>query len=225
MPLAPSSSTVITGFDNAPAFARGLVRDLRLRWALEEIDRPYRVELMDAFAPRPDGYRNWQPFGQVPAFDDGRVRLFETGAILLYLGEQDERLLPTAGQARWDAIAWSFAALNSVEPLLMQLVSIDVFNAGKPWTAEARPGVETLARSRLAGVEPVLAAREWLAGNAFSIADILMVSVLRNLRHTDIVADYPHLSAYAARGEARPAFMRALDDQLAGLGQPAEAGA
>ena len=221
MPLEPDATTVISGFRHVPAFAHGKVRDLRVRWALEEIGRPYRTELLDGMAPRPDGYREWQPFGQVPAFDDGTVRLFESGAILLYLGEQDERLLPHGAQARADAMAWAIAALNSVEPMIMQVVSLDVFLAAKPWAKEARPVAVDAAKARLQRVAEALGTREWLAAD-FSVADILMITVLRNLDHTDIVAGFPTLAAYKARGEARPAFRRALADQAVGLGEPVE---
>ena len=214
MPVDAAAPTEVTGFARVPDFARGVVRDLRVRWALEEIGRPYRVTLLDAFAPRPDEYLAWQPFGQVPAFADGEVRLFESGAILLYLGEADERLLPGEASARWNATAWLIAALNSVEPMVMQLVSLDVFNAGEEWAKLARPAALNLLEERLRRVADALAGRDWLAGR-FSIADILMVTVLRNLRHTDIVAGFARLAAYQARGEGRPAFARALADQSA----------
>jgi glutathione S-transferase len=216
MPLDPSSDTVVTGLDNVPDFAQGIVRDMRIRWALEEIGRPYRAELFNAMEPRPDDYLGWQPFGQVPAFADGKVRLFESGAILLYLGEQDERLLPHDPAARWKAITWLIAALNSVEPMLMQIVSLDIFQAGQPWAKDARPSAVEFARQRLSRVAEALGDGEWLAGD-FSIADIMMVTVFRNLRHTDIVAGFPTLAAYQARGEQRPAFKQALVDQMAGF--------
>ncbi len=212
---------VITGFGHVPKFAQGLVRDLRLRWALEEIGRPYRVELLDAMAPKPDDYHQWQPFGQVPAFDDGKVRMFESGAILLYLGEQDERLLPRDEARRWQAITWLIAALNSVEPSLMQIVMLDVFQANEPWAKDARPSAVEFARSRLSPVVDALGDREWLTG-PFTIADIMMVTVLRQLRHTDIVAGFPKLAAYQARGEARPAFQQALADQMSGFAVAAD---
>lgn len=222
MPLDPLSDTVVTGFDNVPEFAQGVVRDIRIRWALEEIGRPYRTELFNAMEPRPEGYLCWQPFGQVPAFADGKVRLFESGAILLYLGEQDERLLPRDPAAHWKAVSWLIAALNSVEPMLMQIVSLDIFHAGKPWASEARPAAVEFARQRLARVEEALGDDEWLAGS-FSIADIMMITVFRNLRHTGIVAEFPSLAAYQARGEQRPAFRRALADQIAGFKNTATA--
>ena len=222
MPLDPSSDTVLTALTNLPEFAQGMVRDIRIRWALEEIGRSYRVELFDAMKERPSDYRQWQPFGQVPAFADGNVRLFESGAILLHLGEQDERLLPRAPQARADTTAWLIGALNSVEPMLMQIVTLDIFQADKSWTAEARPTAVKFAQARLARVSEALDGKDWLTGQ-FSIADIMMVTVLRNLRHTDIVGGFPNLAAYQARGEQRPAFQQALADQAVGYNLPATA--
>lgn len=217
MSLDPSAPTEITGFDKVPDFARGRVRDLRVRWALQEIGRPYRARLFDAFQPRPEDYHAWQPFGQVPAFDDGRVRLFESGAILLYLGEQDERLLPRDPQERWTATAWAIAALNSIEPIAMTLVFVEVFNAGKPWSKEARADVLPLLQQRLQRLSDALGEKEWLAGR-FSVADILMVTVLRNLPPgSEVLAKLPSLLAYRERGEARPAFGRALAEQCAGF--------
>jgi glutathione S-transferase len=205
---------VVTAFNWVPDFARGLVRDLRIRWALEEIGRPYDTELFSAASSRPDDYLQWQPFDQVPAFDDGDVRLFESGAILLYLGEQDERLLPADGQERWSAICWLFASLSSVEPFFQRLVGYDVFHADKPWAKEARVPAADLAERKLKRVADALAGKDWLAG-PFSIADIVMVTVLNNLRHTEMLGDHPTLAAYKARGEARPAYQRALAAQLA----------
>lgn len=224
MPLDQNADTVVTGFSNVPDFAKGKVRDLRVRWALEEIGRPYRADLLDAFQPRSDEYRAWQPFGQVPAFDDSAVRLFETGAILLYLGEQDERLLPRETGARWQATAWLISALNSIEPMLMQIVLLDIFNAGQDWAAAARPSAVALAQARLASLSDALGSRQWLA-DRFTVADIMMVTVLRNVDHTDILAAFPNLTAYKARGEVRPAFERALTDQIAGFSQAVTEGA
>lgn len=221
MPLASNADTVVSALRNVPGFAHGNVRDIRVRWALEEIGRPYRVELFEGMAPRPADYRRWQPFGQVPAFDDGQVRLFESGAILLHLGAQDERLLPREPQAKADATAWLIAALNSVEPMIMQIVTLDIFQAGKPWAKEARPTTVEFAKSRLQRVAEALGDDEWLAGR-FTVADIMMVTVLRNLDHTDILDDFPSLAAYKRRGEERPAFKQALADQAAGLGAPVE---
>lgn len=209
-----TSRPVVTAFDWVPDFARGLVRDLRVRWALEEIGRPYDTDLLSARAPRPDEYLARQPFDQVPAFRDGDLQIFETGAILLYLGEQDERLLPAEGQARWDAIAWLFSALNSVEPFVMRITNYDLFHKDKDWMPAAREASLELCKRKLKRVNDALAGKEWLAGQ-FSVADIAMVTVLNNLRHTDLVAEYPALAAYKARGEAREAYKRALAAQLA----------
>jgi glutathione S-transferase len=208
------SKPVVTAFNWVPDFAKGLVRDLRIRWALEEIGQPYDTELFGAAAPRPGAYLQWQPFDQVPAFDDGDIRLFESGAILLYLGEEDERLLPAGGQERWSAICWLFAGLSSVEPFFQRLVGYDVFHADKPWAKEARVPAADLAECKLQRVADALGGKDWLAG-PFSIADIVMVTVLNNLRHTGMLAAYPSLAAYKARGEARPAYQRALAAQLA----------
>jgi glutathione S-transferase len=204
----------VTAFAWVPPFARGLVRDLRVRWALEEIGRPYETELLNARAPRPDAYLARQPFDQVPAFTDGDLELFETGAILLYLGEQDSRLLPPGGQARWTAIAWLFSALNSVEPIAQRITTYDLRNKDEAWMPGARESALGMCQQKLARVDAAMAGKEWLAGT-FSIADIAMVTVLKVLRHTDLIAEYPALAAYQARGEARPAYQRALDAQLA----------
>lgn len=209
-----TTNPVITAFNWAPDVARGLVRDLRVRWALEEIGTPYETELLNARAPRPEEYLARQPFDQVPAFTDGDFQIFETGAILLYLGEQDDLLLPTQGQARWDAIAWLFAALNSVEPVIGRIVAYDIFNKDKDWATAARESAESLCKQKLKRVNDALSGKDWLAGR-FSIADIAMVTVLNNLRHTDLVAEYSALAAYHKRGTERPAYKRALEAQFA----------
>ena len=214
MPLDPTAPTVVTAFAKVPEFAKGVVRDMRVRWAFEETGRRYRTQLFDATQPRDDAYRAWQPFGQVPALADGDRSLFESGAILLYLGEQDERLLPRDPATRWRAIEWLIAALNSVEPSLMQIAAYDTFYCKQDWAAGARAAALDLATQRLTSLADALADRDWLA-DAFSIADIMMVTVLRNLRHTRIVEEFPILAAYQARGEARPAFVQALADQMA----------
>jgi len=212
--MTEATRPVVTAFEWVPPFARGLVRDLRVRWALEEIGRPYDVELLNARAPRPDEYLARQPFDQVPSFRDGDLDIFETGAMLLYLGEKDERLLPADTKARWEAIAWLFSALNSVEPVIVRIVSYDIFHKDKPWAPDAREASVGLCRQKLKRVNDALAGKDWLAGQ-FSIADIAMVTVLNNLRHTDLVAEYPALAEYHARGTARPAYQRALEAQMA----------
>jgi glutathione S-transferase len=212
--MSSDPAPVVTAFNWVPDFAKGLVRDLRARWAFEEIGRPYQTELFGAAKPRPDAYLEWQPFDQVPAFADGDLKFFETGAILLYLGEQDERLLPAEGQARWNAISWLFAALNSVEPVIQRIVSYDIFHKDEAWAPEAREASLGMCRQKLKRVADALGDSEWLAGS-FSIADIAMVTVLNNLRHTGLVAELPTLAAYRRRGTERPAYQRALAAQLA----------
>jgi len=190
-----------------------LVRDLRVRWALEEIGRPYRVRLLDVTKPRPEEYFCEQPFGQVPAYRDDEVQLFESGAILIHLGLQDDRLLPTDPAQRMRAIAWVIASLNSVEPAIFPLLMINVFNKGEPWTEEARPKFMERLQSRLQCMSDALGDKEWLEGR-FTIADLMLVTVLRQLRGGKTVDHFPNLAALIARGEARPAFQRALADQL-----------
>ena len=214
MPLDPGAITEITAFRWVPDFAAGLVRDLRIRWALEEIGRPYRVRLLDALNPRPADYFLEQPFGQVPAYRDDAVQLFESGAILIHLGLSDDRLLPEDPNGRGRAIAWLIAALNSVEPMIFELVNIDIFNRGQDWTRDRRPQVVEKIEARLKLLAEALGDKQWFEDN-FSIGDLMMVSVLRNLRHTELVAGEPRLAALVERAESRPAFQRALADQLA----------
>ena len=214
MPVDSTASTEVTAFRWVPDFAAGLVRDLRIRWALEEIERPYRIRLLDAMNPRPADYFLEQPFGQVPAFRDDQVQLFESGAILIHLAIEDERLLPFDRNERMRAVAWLIAALNSVEPMLFELINIDIFNRGQDWTKERRPQVVEKIETRLQLLSDALGDQEWFEGR-FSIGNMMIVAVLRQLRHTDIVAKFPNIAALVARGEARPAFQRALSDQLA----------
>ena len=213
MPVDPNAAIEITAFRWVPPFAKGLVRDLRVRWALEEAGLSYRVRLLDATQPRPDEYLREQPFDQVPCFREGDFQLSETGAIVQHIGESDDRLLPRDPGGRARAIQWTYAALNSVEPALQNLTSIDVFFAGEEWAKLRRPGAEEFARLRLKRVADWLGDKQWLE-DRFTIGDLLMVTVLRVVRHTGLVAELPNLAAYLARGEARPAFQRALADQI-----------
>lgn len=214
MPIDQEAETEVTAFRWVPDFAAGLVRDLRIRWALEEIGRPYQVRLLDGLNPRPADYFLEQPFGQVPAYRDAEVRLFESGAILIHVGMSDERLLPRDTNGKMRAIAWLIAALNSVEPAFFELISIDIFNRGQEWTKERRPQVIEKIQARLKLLSDALGDKEWLEGR-FTIGDLMMVAVLRQLRHTTLVAEQPNLTDYLSRGESRPAFQRALADQLA----------
>jgi glutathione S-transferase len=213
MPVESTATAEVTAYRWVPDFAQGLVRDLRVRWALEEIDRPYRVRLLDVTKPRPDEYFCEQPFGQVPAYRDEQVQLFESGAILIHLGLQDERLLPADHAQRMRAVAWLIASLNSVEPAIFPLLMINVLNKGEPWTEEARPKFLERLNSRLKCMSDALGDKEWLE-DRFTIADLMLVTVLRQLRRTGALDPFPNLAALVARGEARPAFQRALADQL-----------
>lgn len=216
MPQATDAPVEITGFDWVPDFAKGFVRDLRPRWACEEIGLPYEMRLLDAVAPRPDSYYHEQPWGQVPVLTDRKsgLDLFESGAILLHLGEKDERLLPRDPQGRAQAISWLFAAYNSVEPMMMELATIDIFAAGEPWAELRRPSLMEFAGQRFDRLAAGIAGRDWLAGR-FSVADIAMATVLRQAEGSGLIEDRPVLMAYLQRSIARPAFKAALAAQLA----------
>ena len=203
-------------FAAVPPFARGLVRDLRVRWALEEAGIPYRITLVgggDATVS-PADYRRVQPFGQIPAIEDGDLTLFESGAIVLYLAERSRALLPSDPPSRAQVTQWTFAALNTIEPPIQNLAAIDLFYASEGWAQERRPGAVEAVQRRLGELAGRLDGRQYLVG-AFSAADILMTTVLRILRHTTLVEEQPALVAYKQRCEARPAFQKALADQMA----------
>jgi glutathione S-transferase len=202
-------------FAAVPPFAQGLVRDLRVRWALEETGLPYRVTLVGdggGAMPRAD-YRRLQPFGQIPAVDDGGFVLFESGAIVQYVAEKSGKLMGASSEERAHVVQWMFAALNSIEPPVQELAGLDLFFDGQGWAAERRPAVLERVRGRLADLAGRLDGRDHLVG-AFSAADVLMATVLRNLRHTELVEEQPALAAYKQRCEARPAFQKALDGQM-----------
>jgi len=204
----------ITAPDSVPDFAKGLVRDLRARWALEEAGLEYQVKLVTSDERLGPAYRVQQPFSQVPAYQDDDVMLFESGAIVLHVGRQSAALLPTdqAGQAR--ATAWVFAALNSVEPFIMSLVAVDLFAQQEPWAKPSRPYWEGMVKKRLSDLSERLAGRDWLE-DRFTAGDLMMATVLRIPRHTDLVTSDRTLAPYLARCEARPAFQKALADQMA----------
>jgi glutathione S-transferase len=204
----------ISAFKWVPPFAQGVVRDLRVRWALEEAGLPYDVRLVDPDVQKTSEYRGWQPFGQVPVMDDGGLRLFESGAIVLHVGGKSETLLPADPAERARAVTWVFAALNSVEIFVQQLGAIDLFFADQDWAKAQRPMVEGQVRGRLADLAAWLGEKDYLEGR-FTAGDLMMTSVLRILRHTDILDDFPTLKALKERCEARPAFQRALAGQLA----------
>ena len=212
MPVDPNAEIEITAFDWVPDFARGLVRDLRPRWACEELGLAYRERLISA-RERPEWYFAEQPWGQVPCLRDGELSLFESGAILVHLAEREDKLLPASGQERANVLSWLFAAFNNVEPLLMELANVTIFAAGKPWAEERKPGLLRAIDQKLERLETALGEREWFADD-FSIADIAMVSMLR-IGGGGLLAGKPRLEAYRERGEARPAFKAALEAQLA----------
>lgn len=205
--------TLIT-FRSVPPFAVGHVRDLRVRWALEEAGLPYRLHLIDLEERLTPAYRQQQAFGQVPVLIDEGLTLFESGAILAHLGEKSPALLPADHAARMHVLTWMFAALNSVEPYLANFVELLGAPADAHWTVERRPALEEMVLKRLHDVDARLTGRDYLAGS-FSVADILMTTVLRLLDATDLVERFPSLSNYKARCMARPSFRKALADQIA----------
>jgi len=204
----------ITAFAWVPPFARGLVRDLRVRWALEEAGLPYETRLLEQGEGDKPEYRALQPFGQVPIFVEDDVVLFETGAIVLHIGERSEVLLPKEAKARARATQWLIAALNSIEPFVMNVAAIDAFYADQEWAKLRRPSAEAFLRHRLASLSKALGDKPYLDGDRFTAGDLLMSTVLRILRHTDIVTSDQRLAAYVERCTTRPAFHRALDAQL-----------
>jgi glutathione S-transferase len=212
MPVDPAAAIESTAFRWVPPFAAGLVRDLRVRWALEEVGLTYRERLLGL--ERPAEYLKEQPFDQVPTYREGDIHMFETGAIVQFIGEKDERLLPRDPVGRARAIQWTYAALNSVELATLNLQLIDLFYADQEWAKLRRPGALEFAQLKLKRVADWLGGKAWLE-DRFTIGDLIMVTVLRNLRHTDMVTGHPVLGPYLARGEVRPAFRRALADQLA----------
>jgi glutathione S-transferase len=208
----------ISAFKWVPPFARGLVRDLRVRWALEEAGLPYQARLIDAAVQASAEYRTCQPFGQVPTLEDDGLVLFESGAIVLHIGARSETLLPGDAAARARAVTWLLAALNSMEVMIQPLAEIDLFYAGQDWAKLRRPDLEKAVKQRLAELAARLGERDYLE-ERFTAGDLMMTTVLRILRHTDLVAAEPRLAAYQARCEARPAFQRALRDQMAAFEQ------
>ncbi len=208
------TAITVTAFRWVPPFAQGLVRDLRVRWALEEAGLPYQARLIGPEDQASTAYRREQPFGQVPVYQDGDLVLFESGAIVMHVAERSEVLLPADPSARARNLTWAFAALNSVEPAIDRLVDVDLFHAGEPWAEQARPAAEAGVRQRLAQLATWLGDRHYLEGR-FSAADLLMTTVLEILRETDLVTSVPVLDDYRRRCQDRPAYHRALADQLA----------
>jgi len=209
----------ITTFGWVPAFARGFVRDLRPRWAFEEVGQPYKVDLItDSKSPE---HRRFQPFGQVPTYRDDEVAIFESGAIVLRIAERARKLIPVDPAPRMRALQWLAAALNSVEPYVMALAINDIFEADCEWSRARHVKVAANLRARLVDLEAVLGDNVWLDGNEFTIGDLMMISVLSGLRGTAEVADFPRLAGYIARGESRPAHRKAMADHMATFDAPA----
>jgi glutathione S-transferase len=204
----------ISAFKWVPGFAEGQVRDLRARWALEEAGLRYRTRLLAQGDQDKPEYRALQPFGQVPILEENGFVLFETGAIVLYVGERSETLLPKDPAARARATQWLIAALNSIEPFVMNVALIDLFYADQEWAKLRRPGAVEFVRRRLSALSTSLGAKPYLDGDRFTAGDLMMTTVLRILKHTDIVTSDGRLAAYLERCTARPAFKRALDAQL-----------
>jgi glutathione S-transferase len=204
----------ITAFERSPDGGKGLARDTRVRWALEEAGLPYEVRLVSFRALKEPAHLALHPFGQIPTYEEGDLALFETGSIVFHIAERNAGLLPGDANARARAITWMFAALSTMEPPILELVTVKLVEGDKPWRAERLPLVEDRIRSRLNQLSARLGDAHWLEGT-FSAGDLMMVSVLLRLRPSGILDEHPSLAAYVARGEARPAYKRAFEAQLA----------
>lgn len=205
---------IITAFESSPDRGRGLARDMPVRWALEEVGQPYEVRLVSFEAMKLPAHRGRQPFGQIPSYEEGDLVLFESGAIILHIAEHRPGLLPAEANGRARAIAWMFSAVSTVEPPIVDREMARFLEGEKSWYEERVPMMAERIRKRLADLSDRLGAADWLDG-AFSAGDLMMISVLRRPAAAEIVAAYPNLAAYVARGEARPAFQRAFAAQLA----------
>src|SRR6201997_1266433 len=204
----------LTAFERSPDGGNGLARDTRVRWALEEVGQPYEVRLVSCRAMKAPAHLALHPFGQIPTYEEGDLVLFETGAIVFHIAERHAGLLPDDANARARAITWMFAALNTVEPPILERETARLLESDKAWYEERLPLVDDRVRDRLNQLSARLGDADWLDG-AFSAGDLMMVSVLLRLKSSGILDEYPTLSAYVARGEARPAYKRAFDAQLA----------
>ena len=204
----------ITAFEQSPDRGKGLARDMPVRWALEEVGQPYDVRLLSFAAMKEPAHRSLHPFGQIPTYEEGDLVLFESGAIVFHIAERHAGLLPHDANARARAIAWMFAALSTVEPPIVERSMATLVERDKSWYAQRLPMLEDRVRDRLGELSSRLGDADWLDG-AFSAGDLLMVTVLRRLHSSGLLDEYPNLSAYVARGEARPAYQRAFDAQLA----------
>ena len=214
----------VSAFRWVPPFAQGLVRDLRVRWALEEAGLDYEERLIGPGDQASASYRGLQPFGQVPTYEEDGLALFESGAIVLHIAEASDALMPPDPDARARVKTWMFAALNTIEPHIQNLAEIDLFHADEEWAKVRRPAVVEAVKARLANLAGRLDGRDYLE-DRFTAGDLLMTTVLRIPRHTDLVAKIPALEAYRLRCEARPAFQKALADQMAPFAANAPPGA
>jgi len=205
---------VITAFERSPDRGQGLARDMRVRWALEEAGQRYEVRLVSFAAMKQPAHLALHPFGQIPTYEEGDLALFESGAIVFHIAERHAGLLPDEANARARAIAWMFAAINTVEPPILELVTVRILEGDKPWAGERLPLVKERIRHRLEQLSVRLGGAEWLDG-AFSAGDLMMVHALLRLKPSGMLDEFPTLAAYVARGEARPAYKRAFDAQLA----------
>jgi glutathione S-transferase len=204
----------ITAFERSPDRGKGLARDMRVRWALEEVGQPYDVRLVSFGEMKEPAHRRIHPFGQIPTYEEGELALFESGAIVFHIAQRHAGLLPDEANARARAIAWMFAALNTVEPPIVERSMATIVERDKSWYQERLPMLDDRVRGRLNELSSRLGRADWL-DDAFSAGDLLMVTVLRRLNSSGILEEYPNLCAYIARGEARPAYKRAFADQLA----------
>ena len=204
----------ITAFERSPDGGKGLARDTRVRWALEEVGQPYKVRLVSFDAMKEPAHLALHPFGQIPTYEEGDLGLFETGAIVFHVAQRHAGLLPDDANGRARAITWMFAALSTVEPPILELQTAALVESDKSWSAQRMPLVKDRIRGRLGQLSRRLGDTDWLDG-AFSAGDLMMVSVLLRLRASGLLDEYPNLSAYVARGEARPAYKRAFAAQLA----------
>ncbi|MEO6608994.1 MAG: glutathione S-transferase family protein [Aestuariivirga sp.] len=204
----------ITAFEHSPDGGKGLARDTRVRWALEEVGQPYEVRLVSFAALKRPAHLALNPFGQIPSYEEGRLTLFETGSIVFHIAERFAGLLPKDAEARARAITWMFAAVNTVEPPILELGTARLLESDKPWAKERLPLVKDRVRDRLKQLSARLGSADWLDGE-FSAGDLMMVSVLLRLRGSGLLDEYANLAAYVARGEARPAYKRAFAAQLA----------
>ena len=204
----------ITAFERSPDGGQGLARDTRVRWALEEVGQPYEVRLVSFTAMKEPAHLALHPFGQIPTYEEGDLALFETGSIVFHIAERHAGLLPDDADARARAITWMFAALSTVEPPILELEQAPYVDGDKPWYEERLPMLEDRVRNRLGQLSLRLGDADWLDG-PFSAGNLMMVSVLLRLKASGLLDEYPNLSAYVARGEARPAYKRAFDAQLA----------